>query len=192
MQLQEKAKTDKLRETLMKTNFQQQVREALILGQEQGRVAERQRQKKREADTWKKLLEDEEEFTQTEREARMSAAHVVASELNGHVASKFLSSTISDGQISNPIYFMDKFNDRMEEANLLLQRNTPQKQSKTANLDDNNDKNGAVVMDKIETKRNFDHLVSRLKNMNHVYFMEQNYNNAEKDLKIKMTAQDIS
>ena len=46
-------------------------------------------------------------------------------------------------------------------------------------------------MDKIETKRNFDHLVSRLKNMNHVYFMEQNYN-AEKDLKIKMTAQDIS
>ena len=191
MQLQEKAKTDKLRETLMKTNFQQQVREALILGQEQGRVAERQRQKKREADTWKKLLEDEEEFTQTEREARMSAAHVVASELNGHVASKFLSSTIADGQNSNPIYFMDKFNDRMEEANLLLQRNTPQKQSKTANLDDNNDKNGAVVMDKIETKRNFDHLVSRLKNMNHVYFMEQNYN-AEKDLKIKMTAQDIS
>merc|ERR1712196_146759 len=68
-------KTDKLRETLMKTNFQQQVREALILGQEQGRVAERQRQEKREADTWKKLLEDEEEFTQTEREARMSAAH---------------------------------------------------------------------------------------------------------------------
>ena len=39
----------------------------------------------------KKLLEDEEEFTQTQREARMSAAHVVASELNGHVASKFLS-----------------------------------------------------------------------------------------------------
>ena len=72
----------------------------------------------------------------------MSAAHVVASELNGHVASKFLSSTIADGQNSNPIYFMDKFNDRMEEANLLLQSNTPQKQSKTANLDDNNDKNG--------------------------------------------------
>ena len=68
----------------------------------------------------------------------MSAAHLVASELNGHTSSRLISSTIvpdSKGSStggamtasymnpSNPIFYMDKFNSRMEEANLLLKKN---------------------------------------------------------------------
>ena len=48
IQLAEKQKTDKLRETLLRVNFQQQIRDALLLGQEQGLEAERTRQKKKD------------------------------------------------------------------------------------------------------------------------------------------------
>jgi len=205
MQLQERAKTDKLRETLLKTNFQQQVRDALLLGQEQGRQQERQRQRQREADNWKKLLEDEEEFTQTEQEARMSAAHLVASELNGHTSSRLISSTIvpdskgsSTGAMtasymnpSNPIFYMDKFNSRMEEANLLLKKNFESSQHiKTTAGNANNNSSLKSVTNCEQQQKNFENVVSRLKNMNRVYFTDQNYQ-GEKELNIKMKSSDI-
>ena len=91
IQLAEKQKTDKLR-TLLRVNFQQQIRDALLLGQEQGREAERTRQKKKDEENWKKLKMLEDEELMMEKEARMSA-HVVASELNGHVDSSVLRQT---------------------------------------------------------------------------------------------------
>eukprot|EP00943_MAST-04B_sp_MAST-4B-sp1_P005233 g5233.t1 len=177
MQLQERAKTEKLKETLLKTNFQQQVRDALLL----------------------------EEFTQTEREARMSAAHLVASELNGHASSRLISTTIvpnskgsSTGAMtasymnpSNPIFYMDKFNSRMEEANLLLKKNSQSAQHmKTTAGVANNNSSLKSVYNCDQQQKNFENIVSRLKNMNHVYFTDQNYQ-GEKELKIKMKSSDI-
>lgn len=182
IQLAEKQKTDKLRETLLRVNFQHQIRDALLLGQEQGREAERMRQKKKDEENWKKLKMLEDEELMMEKEARMSAAHVVASELNGHVDSSVLRQNKKchnqDLRIkpnaSNAIFYMDKFNEHMETANKLIRKSSK------------SDPTGRI--DAEDTGKEFESIVSRLKNMNTLYAKQQNRHHPEEK---KMTFKEI-
>ena len=185
VQLAEKKKTDKLRETLLRVNFQNQIRDALLMGQEQGRAAERMRQKKKDQETWKKLKTLEDEELMMEKEARMSAAHVVASELNGHIDSSALRQTKGghnwglrmNSNPSNAIFYMDKFNERMEIANKLLH-----KPSKDAS------RKGRIDAEHTDTEKDFASIVSRLKNMNTIYATHQKLHQPEEK---KMTFKEI-
>ena len=82
----------------------------------------------KDEENWKKLkmLEDEELYG---KEAR-TAAHVVASELNGHVDSSVLDKTKYNQDLrikpnaSNAIFYMDKFNEHMGQPNKLIRKSS--------------------------------------------------------------------
>jgi chromosome segregation ATPase len=80
VQLTEKRKVDALRQQLMKNNFEMQVKEALIIGQEQGRQLERKRVKVNNDEEWKKLLEKEKEFEEDDEALAQMAANAIALE----------------------------------------------------------------------------------------------------------------
>ena len=108
-----------------------------------------------------------------EKEARMSAAHVVASELNGHVDSSALRQNKKchnqDLRIkpnaSNAIFYMDKFNEHMETANKLIRKSSK------------SDPTGRI--DAEDTGKEFESIVSRLKSMNTLYAKQQNRHHPE-------------
>ena len=70
---------------------------------------------------------------------------------------------------------MDKFNSRMEEANLLLKKKFERAQHmKTTAGVANSNSSLKSVTNCDQQQNNFENIVSRLKNMNHVYFTDQN------------------
>ena len=100
VQLKEKSKADVLREQLMRQSFQTQVRDALLIGQEQGREQERQRNKILSQQEWKKLLEKEKEFDEADEDFKQMTAAALAVEARqdgaiSHNIQRVLSATLT-------------------------------------------------------------------------------------------------